>query len=209
MTVKIIRIRSLSAEKPALKPAAEAIERGGVVAFPTETVYGLAASHDQAAGVEKIFKIKKRRPDKPLAIYLSDADQIRKYVARLTPLVEKTTNLFWPGPLTLLLATTSGDLQGFRLPDDEVARALIGMCSSTVVGTSANLSGAEEATKAEDISREIRDQVDVLIDGGKTRYGMASSVLDMSGGIPVLIREGVISSDELEERLGVSVKKAP
>jgi L-threonylcarbamoyladenylate synthase len=191
----------------ALAPAAQALRAGGLVAFPTETVYGLGANALDAVAVGGIFVAKERPADNPLIVHVPDADAAWRVTDRKTPLAERLAARFWPGPLTLVLdaarsvpgETTAGlATVAVRVPDHPVARALLRAGSVPVAAPSANRSGRPSPTTARHVLDDLGDRVDVIVDGGPCVVGVESTVVDARGETPVVLREGAITREHLE-----------
>ncbi len=192
-------VRSLLAE-----PAA-ALARGELVAFPTETVYGLGADARSAAAVEAVFAAKGRPSDNPLIVHIADTADLPG-VAEVTPLASDLAARFWPGPLTLVLQarpglpgiTTAGlDTVAVRVPAPIVARTLVDLAGTPVAAPSANTSGRPSPTTAAHVDEDLGDKVAWIIDGGPCRIGIESTVVDARGEVPVVLREGAVTREML------------
>lgn len=192
-------VRTLLAE-----PAA-ALAAGELVAFPTETVYGLGADARSATAVEAVFAAKGRPADNPLIVHLADASWLGD-VAVPTPLATELAEQFWPGPLTLVLparpglppATTAGlDTVAVRVPATLVARTLVGLAGTPVAAPSANTSGRPSPTTAAHVAEDLGDRVAWIIDGGPCAIGIESTVVDARGQAPVVLREGAVTREML------------
>lgn len=190
--------------------AAELLARGEVVAFPTETVYGLGALALDAAAVEKIFSAKGRPQDNPLIVHVAAAEDAKKLAAAWTPAAEKLTQAFWPGPLTIIVkaapclphTVTAGlDTVGLRLPEDEIARALI-RHAGPIAAPSANVSGRPSPVTAMHVYQDLQGRIPLIIDGGPCRVGVESTVVDVTGGVPVILRPGHITREQIESLWG-------
>jgi L-threonylcarbamoyladenylate synthase len=190
--------------------AIEALRRGGIVAIPTDTVYGLAVALDVPDGIERLFEAKRRPAERAVAVLLADAEQAAA-IATLTPLGRRLAEAFWPGGLTLVLprradlalpdALTGGrPTIGVRVPDHPAPRALAAALGPLPT-TSANLSGEPEAGDAAEIERVFGGAIDLILDGGPARGGPASTVVDASGTEPRILREGAIPAATIEWRL--------
>lgn len=184
-----------------LRPAIEAIHSGGVVAFPTDTLYGLAVDPRSKAAIEKLYSIKQRSPLVAVPLIAESTRQVIDHVGTLTPLAEKLAQQFWPGPLTLVIPASSELCEAVhrgtrhvavRVPDHLVARELARLAGHAITSTSANLSGAEPASSADEVWAALGDQIDVLIDSGPTPGGLPSTVIDVTGNEPKLVRAGAI-----------------
>jgi L-threonylcarbamoyladenylate synthase len=200
----MIRIRPGAArvEAQTLLPAVEALRSGGVVAFPTETFYGLAVDPRSARAVARIVELKQRLPDRPLPLIAADVDQVRAHAGVMTPLAERLAAGAWPGPLTLIIpasrdlfegAHLSAGTIGVRVPADSIARALAAAFGHPITSTSANLSGQPPASAADDVLATFGDGVDVLIDAGPTPGGPPSTIVDATGDRPILVRDGAMA----------------
>jgi L-threonylcarbamoyladenylate synthase len=189
-----------------LDRAAATLTAGGLVAFPTETVYGLGANALDPAAVRRVFAAKGRPADNPLIVHLASADQTGTVAARITPLARQLMAAHWPGPLTLVLrargdvptVTTGGlDTVAVRVPDHALARALIQAADVPVAAPSANRSGRPSPTTAAHVLDDLGDVVDVVLDGGPCRIGVESTVVDARGDRPVILREGSVTREQL------------
>ena len=197
--------------------AAEILRSGGVVAIPTDTLYGLAASPFNPAAVQRLFEIKGRSENMPIPLLLGATRDLSRYAVDVPAVVSALADAFWPGGLTMVLAkadcipdAVSGGRRtvGLRVPDSRVARALADELGSAITGTSANLSGAQGLTTAEAVARELGSKTDMVIDGGPSPLGKASTVLDLSDERPRILREGAVSRAQIEAVCGLSVDVA-
>ncbi|MEV0722097.1 L-threonylcarbamoyladenylate synthase [Micromonospora purpureochromogenes] len=196
--------------------AAAVLRDGGLVAFPTETVYGLGANALDARAAARIFEAKARPSFDPLITHLADAADLEKLVGPVPPAVAALAERFWPGPLTLIVdrpaeippIVTSGlDTMAVRVPDEPSARALIRAAGVPVAAPSANRFGQLSPTRAEHVVKGLGAAVDVVLDGGPTRCGIESTIVDARGAQPVVLRLGALALEELVEAVGpVSVR---
>lgn len=179
----------------------EVIRAGGVIAYPTDTFYGLGADPENARAVRRLFEIKGRQPDQPVLLLLPDAAAVRDWAAEVTACADDLMRRFWPGPLTLVFTakpTVMPELTGgtggigLRVPGAVLARALVRFLGSALTGTSANISGGPSPRTAADAADSIGSMVDLILDGGVTAGGKPSTVVDVRGAKPVLIREGAL-----------------
>lgn len=203
--------RRVAADAEGIRQAAEALRRGELVVFPTETVYGLGAHALDPRAVAGVFAAKGRPADNPLIVHVADARAARRLARAWPPEAEALANAFWPGPLTLVLprearvpdATTAGlDSVAVRVPDHPVARALLDACGVPVAAPSANRSGRPSPTRAQDAEDDLGDAVAVYVDGGPTRVGLESTVVSLVGPRPVLLRLGGVPREALERAVG-------
>jgi len=190
--------------------AAEIIARGGVVAFRTDTFYGLGADPFNAAALREIVRLKGRDEGKPVLVVVADEGDAERLVAARTALFDALVSKFWPGPLTLVAAaraelprelTAGTGTVGVRLPADEDARAFVRACGGALTATSANPSGSPPARTAEEVARSFPDGLPLVVDGGPARSELPSTVLDVTGRHARLIREGVVTARELERAI--------
>ncbi|RPI48241.1 MAG: threonylcarbamoyl-AMP synthase [Betaproteobacteria bacterium] len=194
--------------------AAAVLRAGGVVAFPTETVYGLGADASNAAAIGKIYALKGRPSTHPVIVHLARSAQLADWARAIPPLARKLAQCFWPGPLTLILrraghvldAVTGGqDTVAIRVPAHPVAQALLQAFGGGVAAPSANRFGRVSATSAAHVRAEFGAALDLLLDGGECAVGIESTIVDVSGPQPVLLRPGGIGVLELEAVLGVGL----
>ncbi len=186
--------------------AAEFIKRGGIVAFPTETVYGLGADVFNEAAVARIFEAKRRPADNPLIAHIASIEQIVDLATEITESAEKFINHFFPGPLTLvlkktakvpLIATAGLDTIGIRMPRFDLALRFLAACGVPVAAPSANLSGRPSPTTWQAVMEDLDGRIDCILQGDATEIGLESTVVDCTGDFPTVLRPGSISLDEL------------
>lgn len=183
--------------------AARIVRSGGLVVYPTDTVYGLGCDPFNVDAVKKLIRVKGLR-NKPLPVLSSSVESIQR-VAEVSDIARRIGERFWPGPLTLVLpkrrlhdvVTFGSATVGVRIPNHEVALELIRLSGGLLVGTSANKTGLPPPTTAAEASGQMKDKVDVILDGGKTQLGVSSTVLDLSGEKPKIMRRGPLE-DQLE-----------
>jgi L-threonylcarbamoyladenylate synthase len=192
--------------------AAAIISRGGVVAFRTDTFYGLGADPFNQQAVLAIRKLKGRDEAKPILVLIANVDDVDRFVAERSTLFDRVCERHWPGPLTLIgkarpelpeqLTAGTGTI-GIRLPDDADVRDFVRVCSGALTATSANLSAQPAARTAQEVESYFPVGIELIIDGGDVNATKPSTVLDLSGEEPQLIREGAIKWGDLEESLGL------
>ena len=207
---------NLSHIKRQVKQAVEILRNGGIVAFPTDTVYGLGADPLNEQAVGKIYKIKRRPHNLPLPLLLADKSDLTKVASIVPEIAWKLAERFWPGGLTLVLkkspwvpsaVTAGGDTIAVRIPNHPVPIALIWGLGTPLVGTSANLSGRSSPITARDVKEQLGGKVELIIDGDWCLRGIESTVLDISGEVPILIREGVVPEEEIAKICGPLLSK--
>jgi L-threonylcarbamoyladenylate synthase len=201
----------LTADSAGISRAAEIIKAGGLVAMPTETVYGLAADALNPAAVAKIFKAKGRPQDNPLIVHISEFAEWESLTDSLPQNALLLAKCFWPGSLTVILkksprgpgiVSAGLDTVAVRLPAHPVARRLIAAAKTPLAAPSANLSGSPSPTKPEHVINDLSGSIEALIDGGDCAVGVESTVLDLTGEVPTLLRPGGVTAEELRETLG-------
>ena len=194
-----------------IRRAGEILKRGGLVAFPTETVYGLGANALDEKASAKIYGAKGRPSDNPLIVHIADWEAIYKIAVDIPKEAKLLADAFWPGPLTMVLKksdavplTTTGGLPtvAVRMPNHEIARALIRSGGGYVAAPSANTSGRPSPTKAEHVAEDMDGVIDMIIDGGDSHIGLESTIVDLTEGTPTILRPGYINQQMLEDVLG-------
>lgn len=188
-----------------INQAIATLRDGGVVAFPTDTVYGVGVDPFQPDAVRKLYQIKGRPIDKPIPILVGSVRDVGRVAQNLPPTFSRLAEQFWPGELTLIVeakslppeVTAGGDTVGVRMPDHPLALALLRRFGGAIATTSANKSDEPPATSAEEVRSELGELVDIILDGGQTDTRVASTVLDLSVSPPEIRRDGGISMDQL------------
>ena len=201
-TPRVIGLIGTAPDPTLLAQAAKVLRDGGLVAFPTETVYGLGADATNPKAIERLNQVKGRPPEKPYSLHLHSPDQLRQFVTVIPPLVQRLIDRFWPGPLTIVMLGADGKTVGFRLPDHPIAHAFLQACHVPVVAPSANRSGSPPPTDAREVLAALDGEVDCLLDGGPTRLGRESTVVEVVGGRVEIRREGAIAKDEILAVIG-------
>ena len=195
----------------AIREAAEILRRGGLVAFPTETVYGLGADASNPAAVARIYAVKGRPPNHPVIVHIGDVGQMARWTREVPEPAARLAARFWPGPLTLVLRRASGvgdyltggqESVGLRIPGHPVALELLREFGGGIAAPSANRFGRISPTCAEHVRRDLGADVDLILDGGACEIGIESTIVDVSRGKPVVLRPGRISEDDITRALG-------
>ena len=198
----------------AVARAVQVLRAGGVVAIPTETVYGLAADVENADAIARVYAIKGRPADHPLIVHAHDVDALDGFVADLTPRLRTLAAAFWPGPLTAIVArgprtprTVTGgqDTVAVRVPEHPVARAILAAFGGALAAPSANRFGRISPTTAEHVRADLGDEVDLAVDGGPARVGIESTIVDLTAEVPAVLRAGAITPAQLGTALGTPV----
>ncbi len=198
-----------------LKEAGEILKQGGLVAFPTETVYGLGGDARNPESSRKIYAAKGRPSDNPLIVHIYRIEDLEQVASEVTEDTRKLADAFWPGPLTMILPkrqeipreTTGGlDTVAVRMPSDPVAAKLIEYAGGFVAAPSANLSGKPSPTQAKYVIQDMDGRIDVIIDGGENEIGLESTIVDMTVNPPQVLRPGYITNEMIGEVLGLTVE---
>jgi L-threonylcarbamoyladenylate synthase len=208
---EVYRLSSCLPDATAIARAADVLRRGGLVAFPTETVYGLGANALDAAAVARIFAAKGRPVNNPLIVHVARIDEARELAAEWPDNAARLAERFWPGPVTLVLAkrpivpeivTAGASTVGLRIPAHPVARALLEAAGVPIAAPSANRSNEISPTTAEHVLKSLDGRIDIVLDGGPTSGGLESTVLDLTARPPRILRPGLISPAEIEQVIG-------
>lgn len=211
MDTKIIQIDAQNFKTEELDLAAGILRNGGLVAFPTETVYGLGANALDVKASKKIYEAKGRPSDNPLIVHISKIEDLGKLAEEIPDTAYQLAEVFWPGPLTMILkkkeivpdGTTGGlNTVAIRLPVNKIARELIAHSGIYIAAPSANISGKPSPTKAEHVINDLNGKVDMILDGGNAILGLESTIVDLSGSKPMILRPGSITKEMLEHVIG-------
>ncbi len=211
MQTEIIRIERKNINIQAIQKAGSILKSGGLVAFPTETVYGLGADALNTEAAEKIYTAKGRPSDNPLIIHIADMGYLNKIVKCVPDAAKKLADAFWPGPLTMILnksdcvpyGTTGGlDTVAVRMPSDEIAQELIRRGGGYVAAPSANISGRPSPTTAQHVYDDMNGRIPLILDGGAVEIGLESTIVDLTADVPVILRPGYISLEMVQAILG-------
>ncbi|HIZ65234.1 MAG TPA: threonylcarbamoyl-AMP synthase [Candidatus Blautia pullicola] len=211
MNTKVVTVDKKNPDNEALQEAGEILKRGGLVAFPTETVYGLGGDGLNPDSSRKIYAAKGRPSDNPLIIHIADMDSLGKLVTQVPGKARKLAERFWPGPLTMIFQKsrevpyeTTGGLESVavRMPSHPVALALIRAGGGYVAAPSANTSGRPSPTKAEHVVEDLQGKIEMIVDGGDVGIGLESTIVDFTEEIPVILRPGYVNQSMIEEVIG-------
>lgn len=206
--------RVFAADSGAIARAAAVVQRGGLVAFPTETVYGLGADARDPAAVARIFMVKGRPADHPLIVHIASAGELDAWAADVPALARTLAASFWPGPLTLVLRRAAGvldavtggqDTVGLRVPSHPVALALLAASGRALAAPSANRFGRVSPTTAQHVREDLGDDVELILDGGPCAVGVESTIVDLSGDAPAILRPGGLAREALEAVAGDAI----
>ncbi|MBZ2174935.1 threonylcarbamoyl-AMP synthase [Schnuerera sp. xch1] len=207
METKIVKVNNINSERKLIMEGAKYIKEGKLVVFPTETVYGLGANGLDEEAVLKIFHAKGRPQDNPLILHVSSMKEVKSLVKSISTEAERLMEKYWPGPLTMLfqrsdaipdIITAGLDTVAIRMPNNSIALKLIEMSGVPIAAPSANTSGKPSPTSVQHVIEDLYGKVDMIIDGGATGVGLESTVLDLTGNIPMILRPGGITLEDLQ-----------
>lgn len=211
MDTRVIRIEEQHRDEAMLREAGEIIRSGGLVAFPTETVYGLGGDALNPASSKKIYEAKGRPSDNPLIVHIADMEALPAIVKNVPETAKKLAEAFWPGPLTMIMEkselvpgeTTGGlDTVAVRMPSDGTALAFIRAAGGYVAAPSANRSGRPSPTRAEYVEEDLGGRIEMILDGGDATLGLESTIIDLTVEPPAILRPGFITAEMLRQKLG-------
>ena len=204
MKTYVVKIDPKRPDKKKIASAAKAVREGKLVAFPTETVYGVAANFLDEDAVDRLYSIKGRLKNKPFTVQIADIGMIESLGCQMRGQALRLAGKYWPGPLTMVLNAPGKKTLGFRIPANKIALELVRACGVPVAVPSANLSGNKAPTSAREVLKELDGRIDILIDGGDTDIGVESTVVDLTADPPKILREGAIGRGEIERILAFS-----
>lgn len=194
-----------------LKDIAQIIKKGGIVIFPTETVYGIGVNGLDAKAIEKLYQVKQRPKEKPITLLVNSMEMIEQVATEITQVERKIIQEFFPGPLTIILnkkeivpelVTAGGNTVGIRMPANNVALKLIEYAGVPLATPSANISGKPSGTNIQTIMQDFNGKVDYIIDGGESKIGKPSTIVRVINNIPHILREGSITKEQIEKAIG-------
>ncbi len=197
-----------TSSEEAFQQAGDILKNGGIVAFPTDTVYGLGAVFSNTEAVLKVFEAKGRDEGKPLSVLVSDISQVEQLAAEIPEKATRLMKAFWPGALTIILrkkenvpdvVTAGKDTIGIRMPDLPDAVEVIRNAESPLAAPSANEAGKRSSVTAEDVKEDLFGKIDMIVDGGACPVGVSSTIVDLTGPEPIILREGVITKTMIDE----------
>jgi L-threonylcarbamoyladenylate synthase len=199
----LFKINPKSPDNVIITLAAAFLRKGALVAFPTETVYGLGASLADEKAFRRLHEVKRRPGNNPFTIHIAGTKIIRDMGCRIGRDAKTLIDALWPGPLTIVLKSKDGRKLGFRMPDNKIALELIKKARVPIVAPSANRSGLPPPRNAEDVMRGLKGKIDVVVDGGKTKIGVESTVIDLAETPPRILREGAIKASTIKRLLKI------
>ena len=209
---RVIEMETTIYNRNQIKQAAQAIREGELVAFPTETVYGLGADATNESAVKKVYQAKGRPSDNPLIVHVASVEMVKRYAEEIPDKARRLMKAFWPGSLTIILkikpntlsSTVTGGLStvAFRFPDNQLTLKMIEEAGVPIVGPSANTSGKPSPTTAQHVYHDLNGKIKGILDDGPTKVGVESTVLDMSTDQPVILRPGAVTKSDIEGIIG-------
>lgn len=189
---QILDVRNQDLYWTSIEIAAKALRNGGIVAFPTETVYGLGVHKDNPEAIERLYEAKKRPAEKRLTLMIADIGEVELYAGTVSDVAKRLMESFWPGPLAIIFPLKDGSDICVRLPDNAIARDLIRTANIPVATTSANTSGHPPSTDASQVTAYFKDEIDFILDGGPTPSHEPSTVVKIKDGVCEVVRHGII-----------------
>ena len=208
METRIFRMTEWAAEDDMLQEAATILQSGGLVVFPTETVYGLGANGLDENAIQKLYEVKQRPLNKPISLLVNNIEMVEKIAKNITEVEYKLMERFFPGPLTIILEkrdiipdilTSNTNTVGIRMPSGEIAKKLIEFAGVPIATSSSNISGKPSGTNITDIKKDFEGKVDCFIDNGESEIGVPSTVIRIIDNIPHILRQGTISEEEIRK----------
>lgn len=203
-------------EDKKLKEVANIIKDGGIVIFPTETVYGIGVNGLNETAIKKLYEVKQRPINKPISLLVNSIEMIEKVAKDITEIEYDLIKKFLPGPLTIVLkkkdivpdiVTAGFDTVGIRMPENEIAQKLVEYAGVPIATPSANISGRPSGTNLKEIMKDFNNKVDYFIDGGVSKIGVASTIVQVINGNPYILRKGKISEEQIMEQILISKQK--
>lgn len=197
-----------------LQEAAEVVLKGGIIAYPTETIYGIGANAFDHDAIERIYEIKERDRSKPILIIIRQTRQLIGLIDHLPRIAGKLVDVFWPGPLTLIFKASpsldpgllgAGGSIGIRIPDNTICLRLLEACEVPLTSTSANISGAQNPCSIDQVYNNFGNKIDLYLDGGITSGTTPSTILDLTTDVPTIRRKGRISREKIEQVIGAII----
>lgn len=199
MKTRVVKVHPVNPEFDSIIEAATVIREGGLVIFPTETVYGVAADFNNPVAIRRLRQVKRRDDNKPFSILIAHRGIIENYTAYNDPRLFKLIDEYWPGPLTVIVpARTEGATIGIRMPDHMIALRMVEQSQCTIAAPSANLEGKKPPTTCQEALEDLDGLVDLALDGGPVELGTSSSIVDFMHGAPKIIREGAITQEDVD-----------
>ncbi|MBI5149691.1 MAG: threonylcarbamoyl-AMP synthase [Candidatus Omnitrophica bacterium] len=199
MKTEILEVHPQFPDAKKIAYCANIVRKGGLVVFPTETVYGIAANLTSNEGMKRLREVKRRSEDKPFSILIPQVALISNYTSTTDPALYKLIDAYWPGPLTVVVpAKEAGETIGVRMPDHPIALRLVQEAQCTIAAPSANFEGNPPPSTCREALRDLDGLVDVAIDGGPAKLGIGSSVVDLAHGSPKILRDGVIKQEDVD-----------
>lgn len=198
LITQIIKIDPINPDRDSIEKAADIIRGGGLVAFPTETVYGLGVNARDKKAIAKLCKVKQRPETKSFTIQIADKTKVEEFVKDISPLGYKFINQYWPGPLTLIFFSKDGGKIGIRIPDHPVTLGVIKASGVPLSVTSANISGNRPATRSDEVIASFDGKIEMILDAGDCPIGIESAVVDMTVAPFKVLREGALKIEQAE-----------
>lgn len=199
MITQVLNVDPVNPQLEHLIRAAQVLKEGGIIAFPTETVYGLGANFFDKKAVEKLYEVKQRPKDKPFTVQIADLEDMNVFQCDVSLFAKELIERFWPGPLTLIFNSVKSGKVGIRMPNNKVARELIRQSNILIAGPSANIAGFPPPKDAKEVLSHFKDKIELVLDAGETQLGKESTVIDMTLFPYKIVRPGAIPKDKIAE----------
>lgn len=199
MITKVLNVNPDSPQLEHIIEAAEVLRNGGIVAFPTETVYGLAANFFDEKALKRLHEVKHRPEGKPFTVQIADTEDMERFKCEISPFARELMEKFWPGPLTLIFNTAASGKIGIRLPNSVIAQELIRRSETLIAAPSANISGHNPPRDAKEVLTQFRDKIEMVLDAGETQLGKESTIVDLTTAPYKIVRAGVIPRDKIAQ----------
>jgi len=200
MTTEFIKVNPDNLDEKKLDAAVKILIKGGLVSFPTETVYGLAANLFNKDAVNKVYEVKKRPKDKPLPVAIANKEKVEDLAKDILPAAYRLMDNFWSGPLTLILKSKESDGKiGIRIPNNNISLSIMQKFNAPIVLSSANISGNPAPCSVDDVLKDLEGKIDMVVDGGKTSVGVESTVLDATSLPFEVLRKGAIAKEDIDK----------
>lgn len=215
MITQVLNINPDSPQLEHIIKAAEVLRNGGIVAFPTETVYGLAANFFDEKALKRLHEVKHRPEGKPFTVQIADLEDMDRFKCEISPFARELMEKFWPGPLTLIFNTAASGKIGIRLPNNAIAQELIRKSETLIAAPSANISGETPSRDAQEVLRQFKDRIELVLDAGQTQLGKESTIVDLTATPYRIARAGAIPRDKIAQidfdfwknKIGPEIKK--
>jgi L-threonylcarbamoyladenylate synthase len=201
MAIENLNLKDPSQYRENINKAAEALFAGKIIAFPTETVYGLGVNADDNEAIDRLYSVKNRPRNKQMSIMIAESEDVTKYVKEVSPIAKVLIDSFWPGPLTLVFDLPDNKTLGIRNPSNQIVKDVIKTSKVTIASTSANITGSQPAIDAQQVINEIGDKINMVLDDGPTKSRTPSTVVKILDDAYEILRHGIIEKERIDRCL--------